>query len=478
MKEVLAGLSPARVWHYFEEISRIPRGSGNEKAIADYLESFGKQHGFKTYRDAIHNVFIRKPASAGCEDKAPLLLQGHTDMVCEKNADVCHDFLTDPIHLVVKDGWVMAEGTTLGADNGMAVAYMLAALEDNSLKHPTLECLFTVQEETGLDGAKAFDGAQISARRMLNLDCGGEGTVTVSCAGGMRIDLAREMSMLPFSGQALRIFVRGLAGGHSGGQIKQYLGNANKIMGRVLAELGEVCIADICGGSKDNAIPRECEAYVSVPCAQSAKEKIAEIELKIKGELGEADRNFNILAETVQAPEKMVSPEDSRRLWQLICLAFNGVLAMSHSIEGLVDASCNMGVIKMEGNTVYVCFSPRAGIESLNDETKMRLHILAEAMGFDFYCRSRYPGWTYVKESALRELVQKIYHDQTGKEMKVQAVHGGLECGILVSKVPGMDAVAIGADSEGEHSPDEKVNIASVERTWKLICAVIEGCVE
>ena len=248
MERVLAGLAPERVWHYFEEISAIPRGSGNEKGIADYLEAFGKAHGYETYRDAIHNVLIRKPASSGCEAAPALLLQGHTDIVCEKNADVAHDFRTDPIKLKVEDGWITAEGTTLGADNGMAVAYMLAALEDDALRHPELECLFTAQEEVGLDGAKAFDGSLIRARRMVNMDCGGEGDIVVSCAGGMRVDLSRKMSMLPFSGQALRIFVTGLAGGHSGGQIDKYLGNSNRIMGRVLAALSDVCVARIEGG--------------------------------------------------------------------------------------------------------------------------------------------------------------------------------------------------------------------------------------
>lgn len=478
MERVLAGLAPERVWHYFEEISAIPRGSGNEKGIADYLEAFGKARGYETYHDAIHNVLIRKPASAGCEGAPALLLQGHTDIVCEKNADVVHDFRTDPIKLVVEDGWITADGTTLGADNGMAVAYMLAALEDDALRHPVLECLFTAQEEVGLDGAKAFDGSLITARRMVNMDCGGEGVITVSCAGGMRVDLSRKMSMLPFSGQALRIFVTGLAGGHSGGQIDKYLGNSNRIMGRVLAALSDVCVASIEGGSKDNAIPRECEAVVAVPCIDCAKKEIARMEQIIRAELGEADREFAIVAEPVQAPQRMASPEDTRRLWQLLCLAFNGVQAMSHSIEGLVDASCNMGVIHMEGDTVTVSFSPRASMESLNDESQMRLEILAEVMGFSFDCRSRYPGWSFVKDSPLRDLLCRIYREQTGKEMELKAVHGGLECGILLSKVPGLDIVAIGPDAEGAHSPDERVNIASAERTWNFVRAIIEHCAE
>ena len=260
----ITDLEPKSFWHFFEEISRIPRGSGNEKAIADYIESFGKKRGFYTYRDEVHNVFIRKPASAGCEEAAPLLLQGHMDMVCEKNGDCEHDFLNDPISLIIEDGWVHADGTTLGADNGTAIASMLSILDDDHLAHPVLECLFTVQEEIGLIGASFFDAEQITSMRMLNMDCGGEGTITSSCAGGMVVELSKNLDLVPFNGTAIKILVTGLAGGHSGGKIKNYLGNANRIMGRILMHLDEPAIVSIRGGNKDNAIPRECEAVLSV----------------------------------------------------------------------------------------------------------------------------------------------------------------------------------------------------------------------
>ena len=476
MSNVLAGLAPARVWHYFEEISNIPRGSGNEKGIADYLEAFANEHGIAVTRDAMHNIFMRKPASAGCEATPALLLQGHTDIVCEKNADVVHDFLTDPIKLLVKDGWVTADGTTLGSDNGIAVAFMLAALEDDALVHPTLECLFTTQEEVGLDGAKAFDGSQVTATRMINLDCGGEGTTTVSCAGGMRIDLSRTLNSEPFAGAAIRIFVTGLAGGHSGGQINKYLGNSNKIMARVLADLEYVNLISITGGSKDNAIPRECEAVVAVPCADCAKKSIARMEQTIRAELGPADKDFAIIVTDADAPAQMYTAEDTRKAYLLMNIADNGVIAMSHSIEGLVDASCNMGVVRMEEDRIIISFSPRASMESLNDDTHNRLEMLAEVMGFDFDCHSRYPGWAYAQVSPLRDLLCETYRDLTGKEMSIHAVHGGLECGILLSKVPGLDIVAIGPDAEGAHSPDERVNIASVERTWDFLKEVIARC--
>lgn len=474
--EILHGQAPERVWHYFEEISAIPRGSGNEAGIADYLEAFARAHGLKSYRDALHNVMIYKPASAGCEAAAPLMLQGHTDIVCEKNAEVAHDFLRDPIRLQVVDGWVTADGTTLGADNGIAVAYMLAALDDDTLLHPALECLFTAQEEVGLIGAAAFDGSKIHARRMVNMDCGGEGTVTVSCAGGMRIDLSREVTRVPFAGQALRIFVTGLAGGHSGGQIDKYLGNANRILGRVLAAIPEANLVRVSGGSKDNAIPREAEAVVAVACRDCAAKAVHAMEETIRAELGAADAAFRIVTEAVEESADMMSLEDSRRIWGLLCLAPNGVFAMSHSIPGLVDASSNMGVVTTEGDTVTVTFSPRASMESLNDATEQRLRILADAMGFAFHLTSRYPGWAYEQVSPLRDLLCCLYKEQTGRDMVQHAIHGGLECGLLRAKAPGMDVVAIGPDAEGAHSPDERVNIASVARTWDFVRAVIEHC--
>ena len=476
MNYVLEGLKPERFWHYFEEISRIPRGSGNEKGIADYLVAFAEKHGLYVYTDSIHNVFMRKEASKGYEDAEPLLLQGHTDMVCEKNADSDHDFMTDPIKLIVEDGWVRADGTTLGADNGNAVAYMLACLEDDELVHPELECLFTTNEEVGLDGAKEFDGSIVKSKRMINLDCGGEGTVTTSSAGGMVLNAVRKMDMIPFTGSAIRIFVTGLAGGHSGGKINEYLGNSNKIMGRILKAIGDVSIVSINGGSKDNAIPRECEAICSVRDAEKAKAVIAKMEETIRKELGDADSAFRVITEDVVDPVLMADPDDSQKIIDFICIAFNGVLWMSHSIPGLVEASSNLGVITTKNEEVKITFSPRASIDSLNDESEMRIETLCRVMGFEFSSGSHYPSWEFMKDSPLRQMLLDIYKKQTGSEMKIRAVHGGLETGIFSSKIPGIDIVAIGPDAEGAHSPDERVNISSVERVYIFLREVIETC--
>lgn len=474
MEQVITkGIEPAAVLGYFEAISAIPRGSGNEEGIANFLESFAKERGFFVVRDALHNVFIRKDASPGHEDAPALLLQGHTDIVCEKNADVAHDFLTDPIPLYVDGDWLTAKGTTLGSDNGIAVAYMLAALDDDALLHPTLECLFTTQEEVGLDGAQFFDASVVTAKTMVNLDCGPEGTSVVSCAGGMRIDMSLHLAQVPFGGNAMRLFVTGLVGGHSGGQIDKYLGNANRIMGRILSKVKDVSIISMTGGSKDNAIPRECEAIVAAPDLKQAMDAVEEMTSIIKEELGSDDHDFSVSLEMVEAPKTMGSVADSKKVWQLLCVAPNGVIKMSHAISGLVDASSNMGVVVTEGDQITVSFSPRASRESLNDETEARLHILAEILGFTVKTRSRYPGWAFDEESRIREIVGEVYQEMTGEEMQTRAVHGGLECGILKSKIPGLDVVAIGPDAEGAHSPDERLNLPSANRTWLFLRNVI-----
>ena len=476
---VTQGIEPEAVLVFFEEISAIPRGSGNEKGIADYLVKFAEKRGLPVYRDAVHNVFIRKPASKGSEEKPALLLQGHTDIVCEKNEDVIHDFLKDPIQLTIDGDWLHARGTTLGADNGIAVAYMLAALDDHELVHPALECLFTVQEEIGLCGAKAFDASIITAKNMINLDCGPEGVSTVSCAGGMCIEMEKTFPLIPFSGAALKISVHGLMGGHSGGEIHRYRGNSNKIMARILYKLGKgVSLISFNGGSKHNAIPRECVAVVAVPCAEAARKGVEQTAVAIMGELGEDDKNFRVTVEEITKPSMMGAQEQS---WQAISLMFvapNGVLAMSHEMEGLVDASVNMGVVATIGSTLHITFAPRASRESLNDDTEEKLRLLADMFGFTMETSSRYFSWPYSKESPLRDMVVAVYHEMTGETMELQATHGGLECGILLSKVPGLDIVAIGPTAKGAHSPEERLNLPSTNRVWLFLQGIIRRLAE
>lgn len=474
MQNVTKGHAPQAVLGYFEQISAIPRGSGNEKGIADYLEAFGKAHGFYVYRDAMHNVLIRKPASEGSEGKPALMLQGHTDMVCEKNNSVSHDFETDPIELQVVGDVLRANGTTLGADNGIAVAYMLALLADETLRHPTLECLFTAQEETGLDGARAFDGRQITARQMINLDAGPEGCAIVSCAGGMRIDMQKRLAQQPFAGQALTIALTGLMGGHSGGEIHQYRGNANQLMGRMLAHLDDVHLVEMQGGNKENAIPRECVATVAVADAQRATAQIQAVAEVIRAELPGEDQGFSVQVQAAPDRESMATADDTRALITLLCLVPNGVIAMSRQMEGLVESSSNLGIVRTQGDTVQLTLSPRACVESRQDDTELRMQLLAQALGFACTTHARYPGWAYEKESPLRMLLCEVYRELTGKGMQIAAVHGGLECGLIKSKVPEMDIVAIGPDCKNAHTPDEQLNMKSAQRVWQLLCTMVQ----
>ena len=474
MQKVTKGHEPRAALGYFEAISAIPRGSGNEKGIADYLEAFGKARGFYVYRDAMHNVFIRKPASPGSEGKPAVLLQGHTDMVCEKNNDVQHDFLNDPIQLQVVGDILRADGTTLGADNGMAVAYMLAMLADDTLQHPTLECLFTVQEETGLYGAQAFDCKQITARNMINIDAGPEGNAIVSCAGGMRIDMEKKLAQQPFAGQALTLTLKGLMGGHSGAEIHQYRGNANRLMGRILAHIDGVHLLDMAGGNKENAIPRECVANIAVPDAAKAQGQIEAMAAVILRELPGEDQGFEVLIEQAPARESMATADDTHSVIAMLCLVPNGVIAMSRQMEGLVECSSNLGIVKTQGDVVQLALSPRSCTESLQDDTELRMQLLAQALGFTCTTRSRYPGWAYEKDSPLRTLLCEVYSELTGKDMQIAAVHGGLECGLIKSNVPALDIVAIGPDNKNAHTPDEQLNMKSAQRVWELLCAMVE----
>ena len=474
MNTVTKGLEPARVLSYFEEISAIPRGSGNEKGIADYLEAFAKNRGLFCYRDSINNIMIKKPASPGCEAAGAVLLQGHTDIVCEKNNDYVHDFEKDPLKLYLEGDYLKAEGTTLGADNGTAVAYMLAILEDDTLMHPALECLFTVQEETGLDGAREFDGSQISAKTMINMDAGPEGVATVSCAGGMRIDMKKEMRQTPFVGTALKIEVKGLMGGHSGAEINSNRANANAVMGRVLYNLPEVNLISLTGGSKDNAIPRECVAIVAVSDPVAAKAAVKKMETAILAECTKLDRGFCIEVGEVDAPATMGDLACTKDVIGLLYLAPNGVLSMSPTMEGLVESSSNMGVVDTKGTAIWVAFSPRSSVESRQDQTEQRLKILADAFGFEFHLRSRYPGWAYDPDSKVRDLAKSTYEELFKKPFRVEAIHAGLECGLIKAKVPEMDIVAIGPDEHNGHTPDEEVSISSMNRVYQFIRAMIE----
>lgn len=477
MQYLINDRKPASVFHFFEEISQIPRPSYHEEKIADYLVDFAKSRGLEYVRDDTNNVLIKRPASAGLEASAPILLQGHTDMVCEKNADVEHDFLKDPLRLRTDGRWLRATGTTLGADNGIAVAMMLAILDGEIASHPAIGCLFTSSEETGMDGVINFDYSLIASRTLVNMDSEAIGTITAGCAGGFRTDLDVACKAIPFAGQALRISISGLMGGHSGVNINDGRANANRLMGRLLSGLAgeqEIFLVSLEGGSKTNAIPRECEAVIAVADAEAAEQTLASCAAGIATELSAQDRGFRMLCEDDDAAAVMFDAESTRKVIAVLSCVQNGVLAMSNDVKGLVEFSRNLGVIKTEGDVVSFLFSTRSSLGSQLQAAMDEMTVFASVLGASVKNHNSYPGWSYAKESAVRDAYIAAYRDVTGKDAVIDVIHAGLECGVIASKLPDMDMISIGPDMKDIHSPDEALDLASVEVFWQTVERLIE----
>ncbi len=477
MEYVICGRQPEALFRYFEEISAIPRASYHEAAVADYLEAFAKTRGLYCYRDELHNVLIKKPATEGQEMREPVLFQGHTDMVCEKNAGVEHDFSTEGIKLWVDGNVLRAKGTTLGADNGVAVALMLAVLDGAIESHPAVECLFTTAEEVGLNGAHGFDYSKLSARRMVNADSEALGTITCGCAGGVRSELTLPLEVEPFSGNALRVSVSGLMGGHSGENISCGRANATKLMGRLLASLKPVCdvrLISVNGGSKDNAIPRECVALIAVPDAQTAADALAAEAELIARELVLEDRGFSVTVEDADAEAVMLTRGCTAKAVAILAASANGVFEMSRNVRGLVEFSRNLGVVRTSSDAMEFVFAARSAIESRLDASIREIDALSEVVGGTAHHHSRYPGWDFAPESALREAYIKAYRDVTGEEARVNVIHAGLECGIIFSHLPDMDIISVGPNLHDLHSPDESLELDSVEVFWKTIVRLLE----
>lgn len=474
---VITGREPASLFHFFEEISAIPRMSYHEEAIADYLVAFANARGLDCYRDAYHNVLIRMPATVGYEDHAPVLLQGHTDMVCEKNGGVEHDFFHDPLKLYLDGDLLRAEGTTLGADDGIAVAIMLAVLDGTLEKHPPVECLFTASEEVGLDGAKNFDYQKITARKMINLDSESLGVITAGCAGGIRSELLMPVSTIPFEGEALRVTVKGLAGGHSGENIHEGRANANKLMGRLLATVSScnARIISVNGGSKDNAIPRECEAVISVLDRDEAETLLVEEAAKIANELVALDRQFSVTVEDTEPEAVMMDQHSTDRVVALLCSVPIGVFEMNRSIKGLVEYSRNLGVVETKSDAVRLVFSSRSAMESRLDASIRELDAVARVVDAKTKHYARYPGWEFSEQSELRNKYSEAYRAVTGKDVVVKVIHAGLECGIIYASVSGMDIISIAPNLQNLHSPDEALDLASTELFWKTFAKLMEN---
>lgn len=474
----ITGYQPERLFHFFEDISAIPRGSSNEKAVSDYLVAFAKERGLWYHQDALHNVIIKKPASAGAEDKPAVMLQGHLDMVCEKLAGVDHDFEKDGIDLIVKDGVLTANGTTLGGDNGAAVALMLAVLDDDALAHPALECVFTTQEETGLTGAAGLDKSLISARTMINLDSEEEGIATVSCAGGMRFTMTRPITRHTASGKLLTIDVSGLLGGHSGTDINKERQNGiillARLINRVLHETGAQ-LASFAGGSKDNAIPREvCAVLVCSDADIEKAQLIAEaMAADFAAELVPFEPDFKCTISAQDGAAEVLSEADAKAFISAICLAPNGVRRRNLKQDGFVVTSLNLGVARMDDTTASLVFAPRSSVASLQNYTTDCLYLLAETFGFDCDIAGAYPGWSFAEESPIRDTFIASYRELFDADLKIEAIHAGLECGLFSDALPGLDAIAVGPTIRGCHTPDEYLPLDSFERFYSLLTDVL-----
>ena len=465
-----------KMFYYFEEIAKIPHGSENEKAIADYIVAFAKERGLDCYRDEANNVFIRKGGTAGRENEPPLALQGHTDMVCEKNPDVRHCFDTDPLKLVVENGYLRASGTTLGADDGVAVAIMLAILDGEADSHPPLECLFTSGEEIGMIGAGQFDFSKLTAKRLVNLDSESERVVTAGCAGGIRSEIVLAGTQSACKEPCLSLTISGLHGGHSGEDIAKGRANANRLVARILLRFSEdpsFRLVSVSGGSKDNAIPRDCEATFAIADIADAGEKISALCGEIASELSAEDKNFAFVVSDCSA-ENAFDHDFSRRFVGLMNYCDNGVYAMSTDIAGLVEWSGNMGVVKTNEEGGRLVFLTRSSAESRIDESIARIESIAHLFGGTASHHGRYPGWRYCPTSPLRDKYIEVCKRLHGLQVITTVIHAGLECGLIYKKCPDMDLISIGPDIEDIHSPAERIGIAGAERFWLTVLEMLK----
>ncbi len=483
MPHAIEGLKPPLLWKYFAAISRIPRCSKNERAIAQYVLDIARQLKLTARQDAVGNVVVKKPASPGREHVASVCLQGHLDMVCEKNADTVHDFLKDPIELVRKGDVMMANGTTLGADNGVAVATNLAIMEDRTLVHGPLELLFTIDEETGLTGANALQPDFLDSKILLNLDSEEEGELYVGCSGGKDCTGTWTVQVEPAAqGLApMEIKVTGLKGGHSGLEIDKGRGNALKILNRVLMRLASIGgrLSRVDGGNKRNAIPREASALVFVPKAKigAARQIVAEMNDVAKAELATVEPDLVVSAAAPKGVRnrKVLKRGLQTRLLRTIAALPHGVIKMSADIPGLVETSTNVAMITTGTKTISLATSQRSSVASEIVEINDSVRAVFELGGAAATGSDGYPGWKPNLESPILQLAQATYRALTGSEPAVKAVHAGLECGIIGEKYPGMDMVSFGPTLQGVHSPDEKIYIDTVEKFWNFLLALLKN---
>ena len=477
---VLSNLEPKAVFEYFEKLCAVPHGSGNTKIISDLCVGFAKELGLKWRQDELNNVVIWKDGTPGYESAEPVILQGHTDMVCAKTENCPKDMAKEGLDLRTDGEYVWAEETSLGGDDCIAVAMILAILADDTLPHPPLEAVFTVDEETGMDGAFGLDCSDLKGRQLLNLDSEEEGVFTVSCAGGMRMDCVLPARQEPLTGETgYAVSISGLQGGHSGADIDKGRASANTLAGRVLHGALErvpgLRLTGLRGGRFDNVICPAHDAKVAVPAGQEGAFEafIRELDGVLKNEYAGCDEGVTLTCKRT-AVESALSPEDTRRVLRTLLILPQGVQAMNVDFPGLVQTSLNLGIMSVEADGVHFSLSLRSCIASQKEDLARKVRAIVETGGGTAVERSAYPGWQYQRQSAMRQRLMDAYRDLTGRDGRIEATHGGLECGLFIEKLPGLDAVSLGPELRDIHSPRERLGVASTERVYRLVCEFLK----
>ena len=477
---VLDKIDYKKVFTYFEEISKIPRGSKNNQAISDYLLAFGKNLGLECRQDEALNVVMIKEASKGLEDVPAIIIQGHMDMVCEKDSDTEHDFFNDGLDLAIDGDYVYAKGTTLGGDNGIALAIAMSILTDETLQLPRMEIVFTTDEEIGMDGASALDTSDLKAKYMINIDSEVEGILTVGCAGGMTSTLTLPLERSSNRGVRAKVSIRGLQGGHSGIEITKNRTNGNILLGRLLSQLEsrmDYQVITMWGGLKDNAIVREsfAELLVDAKDADKLEQTVNELAAIYKAELASSEPTLSIETELDREEKEypVLAKDTFHKVMTVLLFTPNGIHQMSSDIDGLVESSLNLGIFKMSDDQATFSYSVRSSKSTYKDFMSVKLDRLISSVGGSYSQRGVYPAWELKKESKLTQICKEVYKKQYNEEMIVEVIHAGLECGIISSKMPELDIVSIGPNMLDIHTPSERMSISSVKRVYDYVLGVI-----
>ncbi|MCI9465048.1 MAG: aminoacyl-histidine dipeptidase [Lachnospiraceae bacterium] len=478
---VLEGLEPASVFHFFEEICKIPHGSGNEEQLSDYLKRFAMERDLFCIQDAAKNIVIVKEAAPGYEAEETLIIQGHMDMVAVKDEDCGIDMRKEPLCLQTDGDYIFARGTSLGGDDGIAVAYLLAVLDDNEIAHPRLEAVITVGEEVGMDGARALDCSVLQGRRMLNLDNEEEGILLTSCAGGVRADFILPVMRETRTGRLLSLQVGGLTGGHSGMEIIKGGGNANCLMGRLFDALlkeTKVSLVSLDGGLADNAIPRQADAVLIIEEQETEKavSVVRDMEKKFRTELAQKDPDAFVSVSIAEEEREVncLRADSMRKASDCLLAVPNGVQAMSADVEGLVETSLNLGVLRLTEDTLELSFAIRSSLDSAKEALCGKLCAVSSLAGADVAFRGDYPGWAYRQDSPLRDMMIRVYEKMYGRKPAIEAIHAGLECGLFAGKLPGLDCIAYGPDMKDVHTTREALSISSVKSVWAYLLEVLK----